>query len=73
MRIQLHGLKSKNKWSVFQLVDWTKFRLTIPADTFATIMSYVGTANKDGINSYAAIKSTLAGHSETVKFPEATE
>ncbi len=49
------------------------FRTKEGADTFATIMSYVGTANKHGINSYAAIKSAIAGHSEALIFPKATE
>ncbi len=39
------------------------FRTKEGADAFATIMSYVGTANKQGINSFVAIIKALAGQS----------
>ena len=44
------------------------FRTKAGADTFATIMSYVGTANKHGINAYVAIKGALAGQAESLIF-----
>lgn len=44
------------------------FRTKDGADTFATIMSYIGTANKHGINAYIAIKGALAGQSESLIF-----
>jgi len=44
------------------------FRTKEGADTFATIMSYLGTATKHDINSYVAIKSALAGQSEKLIF-----
>ena len=42
------------------------FRTKEGADSFAIIMSYIGTANKHGINSYIAIKNALAGHSDLI-------
>ena len=49
------------------------FRTKTGADTFATIMSYLGTASKQGINAYSAIKSALTNQSETLIFGLATE
>ena len=37
------------------------FRTKVGADSFAIIMSYIGTANKQGINSYIAIKNAFIG------------
>jgi transposase len=42
------------------------FRTKEGADSFAKIMSYVGTANKHGINSFVAIKKALAGQSDFI-------
>ena len=42
------------------------FRTKAGADSFATIMSYIGTANKQGINSYTAIKNTFIGQSNLI-------
>lgn len=44
------------------------FRTKEGADSFAKIMSYIGTANKHGINSFIAIKNALTGHSDFI-FP----
>lgn len=44
------------------------FRTKEGADAFVTIMSYLGTTTKHGINSYLAIKSALAGQSENLIF-----
>jgi|LGOV01.1.fsa_nt_gb transposase len=44
------------------------FRTKTGADTFVTIMSYIGTASKQGINAYSAIKSALANQSQTIIF-----
>lgn len=49
------------------------FRTKEGADSFATIMSYVGTANKHSINAFTAIKDALAGRSEILIFNGATE
>ena len=49
------------------------FRTKTGADTFATIMSYIGTASKQGINAYSAIKSALTNQSETLILGLATE
>lgn len=49
------------------------FRTKEGADTFMTIMSYLGTATKHGINSYFAIKMALAGQAENLIFAGATE
>ncbi len=49
------------------------FRTKDGADTFATIMSYLGTANKHCINAFTAIKEALAARSETLLFNGATE
>ncbi len=49
------------------------FRTKEGADTFATIMSYIGTTSKHGINAYAAIKGALAGRSESMIFGLVTE
>jgi len=38
-----------------------------------TIMSYLGTANKHGINAYTAIERALVGQSEAMLFSQATE
>ena len=43
------------------------------ADTFVTIMSYLGTANKQGINAYLVIKSALINKSQDLIFSKATE
>jgi len=42
------------------------FRTKEGADSFAKIMSYIGTANKHGINSFIAIRKALAGQSDFV-------
>lgn len=42
------------------------FRTKEGADAFATIMSYIGTANKHGFNSFLAIKNALSGHSNFI-------
>ena len=42
------------------------FRTKEGADSFATIMSYIGTANKHGINSFVAIKKALTGQSDFI-------
>jgi transposase len=42
------------------------FRTKEGADTFATIMSYIGTANKHDINSFTAIKKALSGQSSFI-------
>lgn len=42
------------------------FRTKEGADSFAIIMSYIGAANKHGINSFVAIKKTLAGQSDFI-------
>ncbi|GAU79019.1 hypothetical protein F3D3_3655 [Fusibacter sp. 3D3] len=44
------------------------FRTKTGADTFATIMSYIGTASKQGIHAYSAIKSALANQSKNIIF-----
>lgn len=44
------------------------FRTKVGADTFATIMSYLGTANKQGINAYLAIKSAIINESQSLIF-----
>ena len=49
------------------------FRTKGGADTFVTIMSYLGTANKQGINAYLAIKSALINKSQDLIFSKATE
>jgi len=49
------------------------FRTKSGADTFVTIMSYLGTASKQGINAYYAIKSALANQSQALIFGYATE
>lgn len=49
------------------------FRTKGGADTFVTIMSYLGTANKQGINAYLAIKSALMNKSQDLIFSKATE
>jgi len=49
------------------------FRTKEGADTFAKIMSYLGTANKHGINAYKAIECALLGQSEAMLFSQATE
>lgn len=42
------------------------FRTKDGADAFAKIMSYIGTANKHGINSFVAIRQSLMGQSDFV-------
>jgi len=42
------------------------FRTKEGADAFATIMSYIGTANKHDINSFVAIKKAIAGQSDFI-------
>ena len=42
------------------------FRTKEGADSFAKIMSYIGTANKHGINSFIAIKMALTGQSDFI-------
>ena len=42
------------------------FRTKEGADSFAKIMSYIGTANKHGINSFIAIKNALIGQSDFI-------
>ena len=42
------------------------FRTKDGADSFAKIMSYIGTANKHGINSFIAIKNALTGQSDSI-------
>lgn len=42
------------------------FRTKEGADSFATIMSYIGTANKHGINSFIAIKKALTDQSNFI-------
>jgi len=42
------------------------FRTKEGSDTFAAIMSYVGTANKHGINSFIAVKNAIAGQSNFI-------
>ena len=42
------------------------FRSKEGADNFLKIMSYIGTAKKQGINSYEAIKNAIAGNSESI-------
>lgn len=42
------------------------FRTKEGADTFMKIMSYVGTANKHGINSFVAIKNAITGQSNFI-------
>lgn len=42
------------------------FRTKEGADSFAKIMSYIGTANKHGINSFVAIKKALTGQSDFI-------
>jgi len=42
------------------------FRTKEGADAFAIIMSYIGTANKHGINSFVAIKKAIAGQSNFI-------
>lgn len=42
------------------------FRTKEGADAFAKIMSYVGSANKHGINSFVAIKNALTGQSDFI-------
>jgi len=42
------------------------FRTKEGADSFARIMSYIGTANKHGINSFVAIKKALEGQSDFI-------
>ena len=42
------------------------FRTKDGADAFARIMSYIGTANKHGINSFIAVKQSLIDQSEFI-------
>jgi len=42
------------------------FRSKEGADNFLKIMSYIGTAKKQGINSYEAIKNAIVGNSESI-------
>lgn len=42
------------------------FRTKDGADSFAKIMSYIGTANKHSINSFVAIRKALAGQSDFI-------
>lgn len=44
------------------------FRTKAGADTFVTIMSYLGTASKHGINAYTAIKYALSNQSQNLIF-----
>ncbi len=49
------------------------FRTKSGADTFVTIMSYLGTASKHGVDAYTAIKTALVGQSKSLFFDKATE
>ena len=49
------------------------FRTKKGAHTFVTIMSYLGSASKHGIDAYSAIKSALANQSQTLLFNQSTE
>lgn len=44
------------------------FRTESGADTFTTIMSYIGTANKHKIDTFTAIKATITNQSKSLLF-----
>ncbi len=44
------------------------FRTKSGADAFATIMSYVGTANKHTIDTFTAIKAAITNQSKSLRF-----
>ena len=44
------------------------FRTKVGAEIFTTIMSYLGTTNKHGINPFSAIKAGIKGISKELLF-----